>query len=170
MRASLEDRLLSHFEIDLTTGCWNWSASKRYNGYGQITSAKKNLYPHRVSFEVHIGKIPLGLHVCHSCDNRACINPDHLFLGTPADNNADRNAKGRQAKGKDISKNRRSMAAEGNGRAKLTESDVLAIRAQSIGCTTLARKYGISQSQILRIRKGDSWQSVIHRVPASPTE
>jgi hypothetical protein len=62
------------------------------------------------------------------------------------------------------------MAAEGNGRAKLTESEVLAIRSQSIGCTTLARKYRISQSQILRIRKCESWQSVIHRVPASPTE
>jgi hypothetical protein len=86
------------------SGCWAWIGSKNIYGYGRF---KKSLgtrdkfimvAAHRYSYEMHKGEIPNGLFVCPSCDNPPCVNPDHLWLGTPADNTHDMIAKGRQAK------------------------------------------------------------------------
>lgn len=75
-------------------GCWDWSGYKQPEGYGTFPHAK-TWYAHRVSWELHNGPIPDGMHVLHTCDNPPCSNPAHLFLGTVADNMADRKAKGR---------------------------------------------------------------------------
>jgi hypothetical protein len=90
---SLRDR----FEIQHVkgVGCWEWTGRISVVGYGQIKDHYKTRNAHRVSYELNVGPIPDGLVVCHTCDNRKCVNPSHLWVGTFGDNNRDREAKGR---------------------------------------------------------------------------
>ena len=137
------DRLLSKIAVKNDTSCWEWTAAKHLNGYGKVGSKGRTFLAHRLSYELHIGPIPAGKLVCHHCDNRACINPEHLFLGTHRDNTADMTAKGR------------------HGMAKLSAEDVRAIRAaRGITQIELAKRYGVGQAQISVIRRGERWRSV----------
>ena len=131
--------------------CWLWQKSKRSHGYGNAWDKHKGkiVYAHRAAYELANGPIPKGMHVCHHCDTPACVRPDHLFLGTPASNAADRNAKGRHSRG------------ERHGRAKLCENDVREIKdlaaASRYFYREIAAMYGVSRSAICLITAGKRW-------------
>jgi hypothetical protein len=129
------------------SGCLLWLLSCNRKGYGQMRHDGKNRRAHRLSWKATKGPIPDGMIVCHKCDVRACINPAHLFLGTDADNAADRDAKGR----------RLGPAGETNGFAKLTEADVRAIRSDSRSQSAIADAYGIRQGHVSRIKLRTVW-------------
>jgi hypothetical protein len=89
----LEERFFA--KVQKTDGCWLWTASLNKAGYGQIYAEGRPQHASRISWRIHNGAIPAGLHVCHHCDNPRCVRPDHLFLGTRSDNMQDMLAKGR---------------------------------------------------------------------------
>jgi hypothetical protein len=92
---SLLERLLNKIKINEVTDCWEWQASVNNIGYGFIRDEGKMRTAHRVSYEQHIGPIPLGKQVLHTCDNPKCVNPNHLWIGTIKDNMQDKVKKGR---------------------------------------------------------------------------
>ena len=136
--------------------CWPWVAAKA-NGYGRVwlggSPPTGRLYPaHRIAWVLVNSPIPDGLCVCHHCDNPACVNPAHLFLGTNEDNMADMVAKGRQVRG------------ELHGRAKLTEAEVRAIRREyAVGDITyreIGEQYRVSLPLIHNIVHRKRWKHV----------
>jgi hypothetical protein len=143
--------IASRTVIDPETGCRNWQGSTDTAGYGQIHAGKEMLRVHRLAYELETGPIPDGLCVCHRCDNRRCCNPEHLFLGTQADNNADRDAKGRGVQ----------RRGERHHAAKLTEDQVRGIRAayaQGAEQPELAQRYGVDSTNIGCIVNGRTWR------------
>jgi hypothetical protein len=124
---------------------------KSKKGYGVMHIGRKLLSTHRISYEIHIGKIPAGMCVCHKCDNPQCVNPSHLFLGTNLDNTKDKMNKGRHV----------ASPGEKNGAAKLTEKQALEIyKLYSLGHSSckLAIIYGVSPPMIRNIVKHKNWR------------
>ncbi len=143
----VEDQLLRKSTPEPNSGCWLWTGFVNPFGYAVVTIDRGvTVRAHRVSYELWNGPISDGQHVLHRCDVRSCINPAHLFLGTNADNVADKVAKGRQSKGC------------GTGRAKLTENEVAAVRAAEGTTRAIAARFGIGKSQAHLIRSGQAWR------------
>jgi hypothetical protein len=138
----------TRYIVDLS-GCWLWDEFTDKDGYGRLTINYKDCRAHRVSWELHRGEIPKGMWVLHKCDTPSCVNPDHLFLGTVKENADDRERKGRGALGDQEGQNNRS--------AKLTEANVLAIRADTRSQSAIIKDYGISSSQVFRIKNRQRW-------------
>lgn len=150
--------------------CWPWIASKNNCGYGQITLKQANgrwvrASAHKLSYELTHGPVPNGLCVLHYCDNPACVNPSHLWLGTMRDNNDDCMKKGRHKYSKNPPRCPPSLKARGSrhGIAKLTESAVLDIRAKlAKGATmrSICKETGMSMSSIADVRDRVTWRHI----------
>ena len=152
LRASGVEERFWEKVIVVKDSCWKWTGDKSEFGYGRIQSDKGKdgvLHAHRVSWEIHFDPIPDGLLVCHKCDNPECTNPDHLFLGTDADNMADKTSKGRQNRG------------ETHPSAILSEKDVLSIiedNKRGVRNCEIASRLCISQQSVCDILKGRHWK------------
>lgn len=141
-------------------GCWLWTGAKDGGGYGSVWFRDRSEKAHRVSYCLaHDVEIPTGTNVCHTCDTPACVNPDHLFLGTQKDNMADSKAKGRHR----ILPPEKLPRGERQGCHKLRNEQVLDIRRlYSEGSTLpdLAGRYGVSRSNVYLIVRRRTWKHV----------
>jgi hypothetical protein len=140
-------------KVEKTKSCWLWIAGKSAAGYGMTYNAQRRLVlAHRASWEMEHGEIPEDRFVCHKCDIRNCVRPDHLFLGSSADNHQDMVNKGRHAKGAQLPQ------------SKLSEAEVRQIRASyALRKTThgqLAVTYGVSRSAISAILSRQRWKHI----------
>lgn len=145
-----KDRIENKVELVTESGCWIWMGTTT-RGYGQIESDTKKYYAHRASYQAFVGEIPEGMNVCHRCDNRFCVNPSHLFLGTQKDNLQDMKRKGR------------STIGEKNARSKLTEKQVQQIKnglRSGLKEKYLANLYGVCRQSINNIKNGRVWNHV----------
>lgn len=144
-----QERFAKKYEIT-ANGCWEWRfprADGRANTFyfeGRPQSAYK------VAYKMHKGPIPDGLLVCHHCDNGRCVNPDHLFLGTHADNYADMAKKGRA----------NTARGEQKARTKLTEEIVREIKASALNGNQLAKQFGVNRRTVYDILDGKTWRHI----------
>ena len=129
--------------------CWLWGGAKSHRGYGLFHkrgTANKNISAHKYAWEAENGPVPAGLHLMHTCDIRACVNPAHLCPGTPAQNSQDMVKKGRSTRG------------EKNPCARLTALQAAAIRNDGRTQATIAREYGLDPSTVSNIKSGKLWR------------
>ena len=142
----IDQRFWTH--VTKTRGCWIFKQHITLRKYRFIKDRGEMRLAHRVSWELTHGPIPDGLIVCHKCDNPPCVNPDHLFLGTHKDNSQDMARKGKSQYGRK------------NTKAKLTDADVVAIRASDKSGNQIAKDYGIWPSQVSHIRLRKQWKHI----------
>lgn len=147
IKIRFEEKFVKH-----SSGCYIWTRAIDSCGYGRISYNGKNCYAHVISFQLYKG-ITDKKHVCHTCDNPSCVNPEHLFLGTRADNMADMIAKGRGNK----------SFGSSHFKTNLKEDDVLTIRRLEniISKKELAKRYNVNQEAIYKIQNRITWKHVI---------
>lgn len=136
--------------------CWLWRGPSRGNGYGALRVGKRRVMAHRFSWELRNGPIPSGMVILHTCGIPACVNPNHLQLGTHQDSADDKVRKGRQARGARLSE--RCARGEARYNARLTRSQVLAIIKDNRTGRVIAREYGVTPGNISQIKSGRSWK------------
>lgn len=157
-RTTVHDRFWA--KVDKSAGpdgCWLWCGGVKAGGYGRFHlhgGPSGNCAAHRFAYEDVCGSIPVGLQACHKCDNRLCVNPAHIFLGTNDDNMADKIRKGRA----------RSPQGVANGRSRLTEADVVEIRRlYAVGNTTMRRlalRFDVTVGTIHEVVSRRTWQHI----------
>jgi hypothetical protein len=160
--------------IDPATQCWEMQNTLDPNGYGRPAFRGRRLFAHRASYEAFVGPVADGMFVCHHCDNPRCVNPRHLFLGTAAENNADRDRKGRGAKPPAVPPERRARGSrngsrtkpetvprgEQHGMAKLDEAGAktaIALLHAGWPQQMIARRLGIRQTSVSNLKNAVTW-------------
>ncbi|WP_235204121.1 HNH endonuclease [Bordetella bronchiseptica] len=139
-------------KVERAEGCWQWKGAKKATGYGNFYLGGKVVGAHCASFRLLVGEIPAGMYVCHSCDTPSCVNPAHLFLGTPAENQADMARKGRAVGVR--------QGREHHPMAKLNTAQVEEIRARrAVGekLKDIARAFGVTESNVSVVANRRSW-------------
>lgn len=157
----LAERFAENVAAPNENGCKLWTGTPNRCGYGRVMwGSGERLLAHRAAWMMERGPIPRGLVVCHRCDVPACVNIDHLFLGTQRENLDDMRAKGRGSYG--------HMTGERHGCSKLSLSQVREIREQAGAATTgLAARYGVSCVTIRKIRSGRGWRAALAEAGAT---
>ena len=147
---SREELFLSKVSPEPNSGCWLWTAAVDSCGYGLFGTggSGNNTRAHRWAYEYYKAKIPPKMKACHTCDNPSCVNPDHLFVGTDADNARDRDKKNRTAKG------------EVNGKSVLKADQIDLIRKSLLSERALAKELNVSRGTINAIRSGRTWRHI----------
>lgn len=147
----LQARLAKRSQPDTVTGCIEWTGALMHRGYGHINWRGKVYRTHRLSYAAVNGDIPGGMFICHKCDNPKCLNPEHLFLGTCADNHAD------------MVRKKRSTIGTRNPMAKINIATVQAIRIwgrTGMLHKKIAAKFGITREAVGLVLRGERWNSV----------
>jgi hypothetical protein len=152
MKLSQRERFLAKVCPDPATGCWLWQGAMYPNGYGCAQFDRKKKNAHRVAWILFRGAIPAGMVVCHKCDVPRCVNPDHLFVGSTADNARDMTEKGRGRRG------------QKHPLSKLTDEQAARIKSllaeDRMYMSEIAREFGVSPSAIKSIKLGLTWRHV----------
>lgn len=152
MSKSMETRFWEKVDKHSDDECWNWLATGTFERYGQFWVGKRMIGAHRFSWILHYNEIPDGMRVCHRCDNKKCVNPSHLFLGTQKENIIDM-----------INKKRDSIIGERNNNSRLSNHDVIEIKkyiASGFSNRKIATIYKIDESTISHIKCNHSWRTV----------
>ena len=135
--------------INKTPTCWIWTGCTNSFGHGRIRKHPFTYYSHRISYEIHYGKIPEGLFVCHHCDNPSCVRPDHLFLGTQLDNLRDCKSKKRNNFGEKVPNHKLTWKSVDEMRELILKDNPTT--------AFLSRKYGVHPRTIRNVRNKDTW-------------
>jgi hypothetical protein len=147
IKKDIEEHFLSK-ACESANGCLEWLGCKNRHGYGVIGLNGDRFMAHRLAWMLFRSEIPAGMFICHHCDNPSCVNPEHLFIGTPKDNTQDARKKGRLAYGKR------------NQWAKLTPEKIkeaYAMNRNGASCHYIAKHFGVSRNTITRALSGSSW-------------
>lgn len=160
---TLKDHFMSFVTPEPNSGCWLWTGGTNASasrGYGVFFFRKKSSQAHRVSYTLFRGEIPEGMHACHKCDVRLCVNPDHIFIGTRSDNMRDCVAKGR------LSHNSPRGILNKRAARKLSDEQILEvfslINQNSLSNQAIARRFGMCPEAIRKIRIGRAWAHFQH--------
>lgn len=152
MKLTPRERFLAKVCPEPGSGCWLWRGMVVASGYGMVRFERKMYMAHRLAWKFFRGEIAAGLVVCHKCDVRACVNPDHLFVGTMMDNMTDMKEKGRSPHG------------DNHSRSKLSAKKVKRIKTMlaegRMRVSEIARAFGVSHTAIDCIANGRTWRHV----------
>lgn len=143
---------MSETTVNQETGCWEYNGVTTEKGYGRISHNGKKFRVHRLSFFTFVGDVPDGIMVCHTCDNRLCVNPHHLWLGSAGDNVSDMMSKGRFVS--------YDKSGERNPSAKLTREQAMEVRRRALAGEhqgLIASAYGVSSKLVSEIKRGRVW-------------